>query len=394
MTVKILVIGDAANVITNIKSSLKKTIFHIIDFPKISGPELIVDSDKEFFQSYNVRKNLKKLNKIKNQYDLCVTTSWAASALAYLAGLNYIIYFIGTDIREPPFAKEIETFYCKKKLSEYNFFERNFFKKVFDEAIGHVTSFEEKFSNLEKYSKNPIRIDNISLDSSKFNLDVKPINLAKKKFTFFSPSRIDLVKGSDILWKAIDLTKEDFVILQVNWFGKNSVENDSKNEIFSKKPKKLEYIPLINREDIAKYYSFADAIISSIGLDYPEGVAIEGTLCGKPVISYSNRNTKYLLDQKEMISPFLPNSKNPCDLASLMDHIVSSKDFRMELAKKENEFIQALTNFDETGKRWDDLFEEFNKKYPKISKGISKFSLNRRLVILGLGKLFKIIYKK
>ena len=58
--------------------------------------------------------------------------SWAAARVAYLAGINYIMYFVGGDIMTPPFLKNAKLSYAKEASTNLNYFERNFYKKVFD----------------------------------------------------------------------------------------------------------------------------------------------------------------------------------------------------------------------------------------------------------------------
>ena len=46
----------------------------------------------------------------------------------------------------------------------------------------------------------------------------------KIKFTFFSPQRMGIPKGTDLIWKAIQLCNSDFEVIQVNWFDESTSE--------------------------------------------------------------------------------------------------------------------------------------------------------------------------
>ena len=85
-----------------------------------------------------------------------------------------------------------------------------------------------------------------------FNENVKPLKRKKTKFTFLSPQRIGLAKGIDIIWKAIELTKTDFEVLQVEWFlGQRTNEEKNVNKkLIQNIPKKVKLIPIFKREDI------------------------------------------------------------------------------------------------------------------------------------------------
>lgn len=389
MTIKILAIGDIANVVTGLKRALKNTEIHIVDFPKKLSSITIKDPDTEIFDSLNVLDHIKKINQIKNRYDLVLVTGWDAARVAYLADLNYIMYFVGSDIRMPPFIKNTKTFYNQSSVKKYDFFKRGLYKKVFDNAIAYVTIFSEKYNELKKYKKDARRIDLVFFDSTIFNPNQKPVNLVKRKFTFLCPLRIGIEKGFDIIWESFPLCKSDFDVLQVDWFDESSQDLIINQQIYKNKPTQVKLIPLIKKEHIGKYYAFADAVIGSMGVDYPESVEFEAVLCGKPVISYNDPKNWYEIDGKKIASPFLPKSKNPKELANLIDKIVESKDFREKLANEESEFIKKLTDPIKVAKEWEILFETLHKKHKSISKNSSYLSIKSRFIYLVLSKMFR-----
>ena len=161
MKLKILAIGDSANNIYMMRKFAENIEIDLISIPK-KGVEKTSTSMKkiEFFDSLLISKQVKKIKKIKDEYDLCIAVPWAGARIAYLSGINYIMYFVGGDIRNPPFSKE------NKK---YNFIERHFYKKVFDNAIACVTGTDELFTFLKKYRKDVIRLDRAFIDTEIFN---------------------------------------------------------------------------------------------------------------------------------------------------------------------------------------------------------------------------------
>ena len=74
-----------------------------------------------------------------------------------------------------------------------------------------------------------------------FNENVIPLKREKTKFTFVSPQRIGLAKGIDIIWKAIELTKSDFEVLQVEWFlgQRTDEERNINRKLIENIPKKI-----------------------------------------------------------------------------------------------------------------------------------------------------------
>ena len=62
------------------------------------------------------------------------------------------------------------------------------------------------------------------VDRELFNENIKPLEIEKSKFTFFSPQRMGKPKGTDLLWKALEYCKTDFDILQVEWFDESTDE--------------------------------------------------------------------------------------------------------------------------------------------------------------------------
>ena len=224
----ILVIADVGNYFKTISKYVKNSKIHIINFPKDGAGIYTYDENYELFENYKVSDQVKKINEIKNKYDLCITTG-TGERIAYLCDLNYVPIYFGRDIDAPRFVKNSTEEWNEEPLHKLNFLERYFYKKSFNNAILHVAG-SFVYKHLKKYSKNPVNNARVFVDKEIFNEDIKPITREKTKFIFFSPNRIEKFKGTDILWNALQYCKTDFEILQVNWFG----ETQNEEKLFKK----------------------------------------------------------------------------------------------------------------------------------------------------------------
>ena len=367
MTIKILAIGDISNILRTLNKYLKKSEIHIINFPRENSGEFTSIGDVEEFETWKVMDQVKKINEIKNNFDLCITTG-TGERIAYLCDLNYIPIYFGRDIDAPRFIKNSKEEWNDEPLHKLNILERIFYKDAFRNAILHIAGLFV-YKHLIKYSKNSLNNARISIDRDIFNENTNELNLEKNKFTFFSPNRIEKFKGTDIFWDSLKYCKTDFEILQVNWFG----ETQNEEKLFKKNmlkniPKQVTLIPMIKYSEIPKYYKFADAIIGNMFIGNHELVALEGVLCKKPVISYTDPNTKIIIDSKEIKSPFLPQSKDPKEIAKIIDMLVESSEKRNELFEREYEFVMEITDPEKCAKWWDDIFQKMTQEYPTIKK--------------------------
>jgi len=273
-----------------------------------------------------------------------------------------------------------------------NYFERNFYKKVFDTAIACITLTDEYFNQLKKFRNDAIRLDRIAVDTTFFNPTIKAMNLDKSKFTFLSAQRIGLEKGFDVIWKALKLTKSDFRILQVEWFIENTDEEKKfKEELLKTKPEQVEFIPLVKRSELGSFFKYADAVLGQMRAGVQGGIERDAAYCKKPVVSYCDKKQVMTIEEEKIVPPFLPNSSDPVSIAKLLDKIVENSQFREELAKNEYEYIQKLSNPEFVVKEWEKIF----KKYIKNN------GINRKTNILKLKferilakNVEKIIYKR
>ena len=391
MTIKILAIGDISNILRTLNKYLKKSEIHVINFPRENSGEFTSIVDVEEFETWKVMDQVEKINEIKNNFDLCITTG-TGERIAYLCDLNYIPIYFGRDIDAPRFIKNSKEEWNDEPLHKLNILERIFYKNAFRNAVLHIAGLFV-YKHLIKYSKNSLNNARISIDRDIFNQNTNELSRKKNKFTFFSPNRIEKFKGTDILWNSLKYCKTDFEILQVNWFGETQNEEKLfKKDMLKNIPKQVTLIPMIKYSEIPKYYKFADAIIGNMFIGNHELVALEGVLCKKPVISYTDPNTKLIIDGKEIKSPFLPRSKDPKEIAKIIDMLVESSEKRNELFEREYEFVMEITDPEKCAKWWDNLFEKMTKEYPTIKKNSSWSSILLRKILFLIGN--RLYFKK
>jgi len=375
---KILAIGDSTeNIYTMMKFS-KKIDIHLIDFPR-KGVDLTTkrDNNVEFFDSLLISKQVKKIQEIKDEYDLCLAMPWSGARIAYLAGINYLMYFVGSDITVPPFVKGAKNEYDQTSIHNYNFLERKFYSDILKTATLCVTTTGQYFNELKKYRNDAERIDSVFVDTDIFNENIKPIDIKKKKFTILSPQRFGLEKGIPTVWKALEKCKSDFELWQTSWFMEETTIENLKQltginkTLFENAPKQVKFIPLIKKNELGRYIVAVDAIMGQMRWGGQGGIEREAAYCKKPVINYTDTDFPTIIDGKMIDSPFLPQSNDPKDIAEIIDKIVEDKNFRDELAKKENEYVRKISDPEKVMSDWELLFKKAIKIQPKISRKLT-----------------------
>ena len=383
MTINILAIGDVGNNLSTLRK-FTKTKIHIINSPKDDAGIFTYDDNYELFENYNVLDQVKKINEIKNNFDFCITMG-VGERIAYLADLNYISFYVGRDIDAPRFIKNSTEAWFDEPLHTLNFIERRFYRRAFDSAIAHVGG-RWILPFLKKYSKNYIQLDRLIIDPTLFDNATKPIDKKKERFTFFCPQRMGLPKGTDILWEAMKYCKTDFDIIQVDWRDMGTdQERKTSLKIRESRPKQVKLIPMIKRNEIAKYYTWADAVIGNLRMGAFDSVELESIFCKRLAISYVDKSKQYILEGKHLESPFLPISNEPKEIAKVIDQVVESKQFRDDLLKKEREFVLELANPEKFAQWWDSLFEQMVTKHKSIHRNSSKFILKLNLILFLIG---------
>ncbi len=389
---RILAIGDTANNAYMLSKIVPNSKIDIINFPRIGAAKFTYTDNVEFFKSHLISEQVNKINEIKIKYDLCFVSSWEGARVAFLANVNYVFFFVGGSVKEQPFIKNARTPYLKEPIHNKNKFERWFLKQVLNSATSCVTYGGKKFVNqLKKYHSSVYRMDMISVDEVFFKKHL-PINKERKKFTFLSPQRQGLGKGMDVIWKAVELSKSDFEILQVEWFDRRtSEENKIADEYIKNKPEKIKFIPMIKWDEIPNYYVWADAVMGQMRFRHGS-IEREAVLCGTPVLNYNDNNETYLINNEECNAKFLPNSKDPQELALIIDKIVTDEKFRNKLLEDELEFVKRLTDPNVIGMIWDKMFEEIHEKINNVNR---KNSFIKSKFLNFMTKILEnLIYKK
>ena len=85
MTVKVLAIGDLANGFVDLSKIVKNAEIHVINFQWDTASRLTESKEVEFFKSLKISEQVKKINSIKEDYDLAIVNTWAGARLAYLS---------------------------------------------------------------------------------------------------------------------------------------------------------------------------------------------------------------------------------------------------------------------------------------------------------------------
>ena len=397
MVLNILVISDVGNYFKTVSKYVKKSKIHIINFPKDGAGVYTYDENYELFENYKVKEQVKKINEIKNDFDLAIVMG-SGERIAYLSDLNYISYYVGRDIDAPRFIKNSKEPWYKEPLHKLNFFERRFYKKTFDFAVAHIAP-TWVFEHLKKYQGNNIKMDLKPIDLSLFNDNLESLEKKKEKFTFFCPQRMGIPKGTDILWKALEYCKSDFQILQVDWRDTGTdEENRTSLELRENLPSQVKLIPMIKRKEIPNYYKWCDAVIGNLKIGSFEYVELEAVMSKKPVINFTDKKIKIFYDEKEIESPFIPRDNDPEKIAEVIDKFVLSEQFKEKIFEKEYEFVEKISDPEKAGKWWDSLFEKLVKDYPSINRKSNKMNVKLRMVSflianrLYFNKIKKIIF--
>ncbi len=379
MVIRILVIGDVANYFKTVSKYVKNSKIHIINFPKDGPGVFTYDEDYELFENEKVMEQVKKINKIKNDYDLAIVMG-TGERIAYLADLNYVSFYVGRDIDAPRFIKNSRESWYNEPLHKLNFFERKFYRKTFEFAIAHVAP-TWVFEHLKRYSGRNIKMDLKPIDLTLFGRKNEPLQIDKNKFTFFCPQRMGIPKGTDVLWKALELCKSDFNILQVDWrdIGTDE-ENRTSLNLRENLPSQVKLIPMIKRKDMPKYYQWCDAVIGNLRIGSFEYVELEAVMCKKPVISFTDKDIKIIFNGKEIEAPFIPENNDPKIIAESIDKIVLSQQFREKVLEREFEFVKKISDPNIAGQWWDSFFEKMNNENRIINRNSSKLKIKLRIM--------------
>jgi glycosyltransferase involved in cell wall biosynthesis len=229
-----------------------------------------------------------------------------------------------------------------------------------NDAVRCIAFGPEVFQYLQKYRSDAIRIDRFPVDTTTFTA-LPPSESKKQKFTFFSPTRIGIEKGTDLLWQAIKLCKTDFEVIQVEWFNNDSEEQKKfVKDLLNKKPPQIKFVPIIEHSKLVHYYNNSDAVLGQMLLLFGN-IEREAVMCRKPVIHYADPQYTFFIDGAEVVPPFLPKSNDPASIADIIDRVVESPDFRSRLLEMQYQFVKQVCDQNEFARLFERLIFNENR---------------------------------
>jgi glycosyltransferase involved in cell wall biosynthesis len=228
---------------------------------------------------------------------------------------------------------------------KYSFVKKKFFdlllKDSFKNADMVVTGSPNDANIVRKYRKDVKSIfQMVDYDTFTENIPKKQKN--EKSFIFFSPQRFDPTKGHEILFKAIELAKSDFIVHQTDWG-----EGDYYEKMMKNKPTKVKIIPKIDRSEMPMHYNSSDALLGQVSYSVCGGTEREAIVCGLPVFCY----VSYEYTEND---PFC-KSKEPTVIAEYLDKIVEDKGFRTNLKEKQLEWTKKTFDSKRIASEWNEV---------------------------------------
>jgi glycosyltransferase involved in cell wall biosynthesis len=318
-----------------------------------------------FFVKGGISSQIEQIKRLAKEFDLFFCFGWPAAAICYLAGVKYVMYFVDAYIdKETRIRKKIPT------LKKY------FLLSLYDDALYNaaetVGALPHDTAILRKYRHESEIIFQL-IDADMFNTNVEKLELKKEKFTFFSPQRIEPDKGQLILWKAIKKTKSDFVVLQTDWG-----QGEYYEEAIKSKPSKVQIIPKVKRENMAKYLRSVDALLGQISKTSCGSTEREAALCGTPVFCYA----PYSFSDND---PFYKGDKDPERIAEIIDRIVTDDNYRLKLADMQSKWVRDTFDNQKSIAKWECVFER------AIQRSTPKPKLRYKLIIFCITAIERVL---
>ncbi len=341
---KILVVNDFANVAFTLQkySNIQVDVIYMHKQSVLS----VAKNPLFFIKGKGLHSQINQIKQLSKEYDVFLCFGWIAASICYLAEVNYMMYFVDSYI-DPENRIRSKISFVKKNLLN------NVYKDTLDNASIVIAGISHDAKILQKYRPD-VKIIFPLIDSEMFNPDVNRRELKSDKFVFLSPQRIESDKGQHILWKAVELTKSDFIVLQTDWGSGEYYE-----KMLQIKPSKIEIIPRIARHDMPSYLVSIDALLGQISMTTCGSSEREAALCNKPVFCYSPEN--YSVDNDD---PFYKESREPKDIAAYIDKMVLDKDFRENLTMSQNAWVKKTFNTNRIVQEWKEIFEQAAKMKP------------------------------
>lgn len=335
---KVLVVNDFASLGVTLQKYLN---FQVDVIYLYKHPVLSLAKNPLFFVKDDLLTQISQIKSLSKEYDIFLCFGWLAAAICYLAGVNYIMYFVDEYIDS--------RYRLWKKMSFVKkYFYSELFKDVLKNASKTIGSYPHNGTILKKY-RNDTEVIFPMVDPEMFNPNVKKIDLNENKFVFFSPQRIEESKGQLLMWKALNLTKSNFIVLQTDWGA-----GDYYQAAIHTKPDKVKIVPKIPRNEIPSYYLSANALLGQISTTTCGGIEREAISCKIPVFCYAANG----FTENE---PFYRNSTNPVDMAKYIDKMVEDENFREELVIKQSEWLKNTFNNNTIADQWEEVFQEVHQ---------------------------------
>lgn len=291
-----------------------------------------------FFVKKGIQSQINQIRELSKKYDVFLCYGWPAAAICYLAGVNYGMVFFDAYI-DPEYRIRKKISHIKESILQ------DIYRSAIECSTFVVAGLPHDADILRKYRPDAKIISQL-IDEEMFHQNIEKINLNQGKFTFLSPQRIEPDKGQLIMWEAIRLTKSDFVVLQTDW---GTGEYYEKTMIT--KPDKVKIISKIKRENMPSYLVSVDALLGQISKTSCGSTEREAALCNIPIFCYA----PYSFSEDD---PFYKMSKDPADISSYVDKIVTDKEFRDKLKKIQNEWVKKTFDNNVSIRKWQEVFKE------------------------------------
>jgi len=277
-------------------------------------------------------EKVRYLKKLKSEYDFFHCGGWKGM-LAYMAGVPYGLQFFGSELR-----------YWEDRNDFKSFLKKPLMHRVVKKALYVAVGTPDLLQNVRHIRPDAFWIPG-PVDFDLFNDKADRIDLGYDLPVIFSPTRIEKQKGSDIIWKAVSETRNDFVFLQTDWGFE-----PFRSEMIRAAPEKMRLIDIIPHEKMPGYYVSSTAVMGQVGAVIRGYVEVEAAACGAPVLCYSPDDT-----------PFVPKEKDTSTIAKYLDRLVEDREFRSNLARSERKWVLENHDISMIVDRWRTLWESFTK---------------------------------
>ncbi|PIP22726.1 MAG: hypothetical protein COZ91_02935 [Candidatus Nealsonbacteria bacterium CG_4_8_14_3_um_filter_39_7] len=196
----------------------------------------------------------------------------------------------------------------------------------------------EGFPNSQKVIPNGINL-------KKFNPSYPKIRKfsSDKKINLLFVGRIEERKGLIYLLQAYKILSEKFNNLRLIIVGKGDLEKNCQEYVKENKLKEVYFEGEISGNNLASYYNTADIFCSPAVSGESFGIVLlEAMACGKPIVGFSNRGYKELLEGTKG-EKFLVEPKNYGQLAEKLELLIKDENLRKEAGEWGLEEVQKYS---------------------------------------------------